>query len=58
MLTFCVSAVLVKTCGPTEFPCNDGSCVEKGRWCDAKIDCDDDSDENYCFYRTTSIKSE
>lgn len=57
MLTF-VSAELVKTCGPDEFPCNDGSCVEKGRWCDSKIDCDDDSDELYCFFGSSLIRSE
>lgn len=35
-------------CGPTQFQCNDGSCIEQTQRCDGRTDCADFSDEQQC----------
>ncbi len=36
------------TCGPNEFSCNDGLCIDVRRRCDGYRDCQDSSDESNC----------
>lgn len=36
------------TCGSSELPCKDGSCVAGAAWCNQVIDCADASDEKNC----------
>lgn len=35
-------------CGPNEFMCNNGQCIDKAYRCDSIKDCDDKSDELNC----------
>lgn len=37
------------TCNQYDFPCDDGTCIDRWRWCDSIEDCPDESDENYCY---------
>ena len=38
----------VWTCGPTEFQCHDGACIDIQLKCDGQFDCTDKSDEYLC----------
>ncbi|GFQ91000.1 uncharacterized protein TNCT_306321 [Trichonephila clavata] len=35
-------------CDDSEFPCDNGSCIDLFLWCDSNKDCSDGSDEAYC----------
>ncbi|KAG8174835.1 hypothetical protein JTE90_017430, partial [Oedothorax gibbosus] len=37
-----------RTCSNDSLPCDDGECVSRGKWCDGKKNCKDESDEAYC----------
>eukprot|EP00058_Branchiostoma_floridae_P025122 XP_002610612.1 hypothetical protein BRAFLDRAFT_65802 [Branchiostoma floridae] len=42
------TAVAQGPCGPLQFQCNDGSCIESILQCDQTPDCPDESDEENC----------
>ncbi|XP_078590850.1 uncharacterized protein LOC144870493 isoform X22 [Branchiostoma floridae x Branchiostoma japonicum] len=42
------TAVAQGPCGPLQFQCNDGSCIESVLQCDQTPDCPDESDEENC----------
>ncbi len=42
----------VSACNKDEFPCNDGSCILKILWCNGELNCQDKSDEEFCFFKS------
>lgn len=40
--------LLLTACGKDEHTCEDGTCINNDLYCDAAIDCPDESDEKYC----------
>ena len=40
-------------CTKDEFTCNDGSCISSDKVCDKKSDCEDESDEDKGYCKST-----
>ncbi|XP_069940830.1 uncharacterized protein [Cherax quadricarinatus] len=40
--------LLLTSCGENDFTCSDGSCINKTKRCDYKVDCQDSTDELNC----------
>ena len=40
--------LLITSCGLDQYTCKDGTCIDVSKKCDYEIDCEDESDEQYC----------
>lgn len=50
----------ISACSPSQWQCDFGQCLDRGKLCDGKVDCpDDNSDERDCgrnYFFVSSIK--